>query len=75
MATVAEVRDLGIAALVDLEPLLDKRCKLTFVMRAPHHADADMVVTTDDVGEVIAAMRRLYTEAEPMTQQGAGEDG
>lgn len=73
MATVSEVRDIVIAALVDLEPLFDKRCKLTFVMRAPHHADADMVVTTDDVGEVIAAMRRLYPEAASMTH-GAGGD-
>jgi hypothetical protein len=45
--------------LVDVEPWFDRRCKLTFVMRAPHLADGDLVVTADAIQDVIAALQRL----------------
>lgn len=51
----AEVAD----RLVEMEAMFDHRCKLTFVMRAPHLPDGDMIVTADDVDSVIRALQRL----------------
>lgn len=45
--------------LVAMEKMFDPRCKLTFVMRAPHLGDGDIVVTADDVDAVIRALERL----------------
>ena len=45
--------------LVDMESMFDRRCKLTFVMRAPHLPDGDLIVTNDDVASVIKAVQRL----------------
>lgn len=45
--------------LVDMESMFDSRCKLTFLMRAPHLPDGDLVVTSDDVALAIAALQRL----------------
>jgi hypothetical protein len=45
--------------LVDMEPLFDRRCKLTFVMRAPHLPDGDLIVTADNIDAVIVALQRL----------------
>jgi hypothetical protein len=61
-----QLRDQIADRLVDMESMFDKRCKLTFVMRAPHLPDGDLIVTSDDVGSVIAALQRLATY-EPVT--------
>ena len=45
--------------LVAMEKMFDPRCKLTFVMRAPHLADGDMIVTSDHIDSVITALQRL----------------
>jgi hypothetical protein len=44
-----------------MEPMFDARCKLTFVMRAPHLPDGDLVVTSDEIEAVIGALDRLRT--------------
>lgn len=53
------LHDSIVARLDDLAPLFDQRCKLTFVMRSPHLPDGDVVVTSDDIDAVIAALERL----------------
>lgn len=55
-----QLRDQIADWLADLEPMFDRRCKLTFVMRAPHLADGDLIVTADDVPAVIKALERLH---------------
>lgn len=45
--------------LVEMEPLFDARCKLTFVMRSPHLPDGDLVVSNDALDKAIAALQRL----------------
>ena len=47
--------------LVEMESMFDSRCKLTFVMRAPHLHDGDLIVTNDDIKKVRAALERLET--------------
>jgi hypothetical protein len=42
-----------------MEEMFDPRCKLTFVMRAPHLPDGDMIVTADNIDAVIVALQRL----------------
>lgn len=60
--------------LIDyFEPLFDARCKLTFVMRAPHLPDGDLVVTSDSVEQVIAALQRLGTYEVVAASAGAPE--
>jgi hypothetical protein len=49
--------------LVEMEPMFDARCKLTFVMRG------DLVVTSDDVPSVIKALERLATYEEIRGEQ------
>lgn len=45
--------------LAEMEPMFDARCRLTFIMRAPHLADGDVVVTSDEIQDVITALQRL----------------
>lgn len=45
--------------LVAKEKMFDPRCKLTFVMRAPHLPDGDLIVTADNIDLVITALQRL----------------
>ncbi len=61
-----QLRDQIADKLVDMESMFDRRCKLTFVMRSPHLPDGDVVVTSDDIGSIIAALQRLSTY-EPVT--------
>lgn len=62
--------------LVDMEAMFDPRCKLTFVMRAPHLGDGDLVVTGDDIDAVIAALTRLKIKpCVPAAERIAREEG
>lgn len=45
--------------LVSKEKMFDHRCKLTFVMRAPHLPDGDLIVSADNIDSVITALQRL----------------
>ena len=45
--------------LVEMEPLFDARCRLTFIMRAPHLSDGDLVVTNDEMSALLTALNRL----------------
>jgi len=54
-----ELRDRIADVLADMEPMFDRRCRLTFVMRAPHLPDGDLIVTGDDIPAVIKALERL----------------
>jgi hypothetical protein len=55
------LRDRIADRLADMESMFDPRCKLTFVMRAPHLQDGDVIVTGDDIPSVIKAIERLGT--------------
>jgi hypothetical protein len=58
-AEKVRLRDRIADRLVDMESMFDRRCKLTFVMRAPHLPDGDLIVTNDEVPLVITAVQRL----------------
>lgn len=60
--------------LVDMEPMFDSRCKLTFVMRAPHLPDGDLIVTADNVDAVITALQRLRGYEEIKSPLSASQD-
>lgn len=44
-------------ALGELAPLFASRCKLTFLMRDPHDAEAFMFVSDDDISRVIDQLK------------------
>lgn len=60
-ADKTRLRDRIADRLADMELMFDPRCKLTFVMRAPHLPDGDVIVTSDDIPSVIKAIERLGT--------------
>lgn len=76
-----ELRDRIADWLVSKEKMFDPRCKLTFVMRAPHLPDGDLIVTADDINAVITALQRLrgYEEIKspllPLPSSVAAQDG
>lgn len=58
------LRDHIAVRLLAMESMFDERCKLTFVMRAPHLDDGDLVVTSDSIPDVVTALQRLQTYQE-----------
>lgn len=73
--TVDEALNVVKAALARLEPLFDERCLLTFVARAPHLPDGDMVVTQDDIDAVIASLTRQKARMFEMPDEGITREG
>ena len=48
--------------LSEMEKLFKPHCKLTLLMRNPESKDGDLLLTRDDLDEVIAAIERLKGE-------------
>lgn len=57
--TLDEVKLRCIETMQDLEILFQPHCNLTLLVRDPELDDADLIVTKDDLGEVINAIEQL----------------
>lgn len=55
----ARVADIAVR---HIEPLFDKRCRVTVLVRAPYLPDGDVVVSVDDCKAAIKALERLATK-------------
>ena len=65
-AMINRVREEVDRHLDALESWFLPECKLTFIMRKPGNDDADLVITVDDIDELIAVLERTKTrEAMP----------
>ena len=45
--------------LMEIETLFKSHCKLTFLMRNPELEDGDLILTTDELDQVITAIQQL----------------
>jgi hypothetical protein len=62
-----KVREVSAECMRHLDEMADlfkPRCKLTFLMRDPDNQEAEMLLTTDGIDELIKALERAKTREE-----------